>query len=127
MFQQQTLLYCDPASQDDTLTKTALEWAVENNDRLCTTEILHQEYECHKDSKRSGLNCLRDQVLSTTPKMAQVIKSYREPNRYIVQNIRTASAGIACDNQYTVYTCLHLALCVDVSRRGRQMENTLIM
>ena len=82
VFQKQTLLYCDPASQDDTLTKTALEWAVENNDRLCTTEILHQEYECHKDSKRSGLNCLRDQVLSITPKRAQVIKYYREPNRY---------------------------------------------
>ena len=27
----QTLLYCDPSNQDDTLTKTALEWAVENN------------------------------------------------------------------------------------------------
>ena len=79
VFQKQTLLYWDPASQDDTLTKTALEWAVENNDRLCTTEILHQEYECHKDSKRSGLNCLRDQVLSITPKRAQVIKYYRDP------------------------------------------------
>ena len=56
------LLFCDPASADETLTKTALEWAVENNDRLCTTEILHQEFECHKTSKSEGLNCLRQQL-----------------------------------------------------------------
>ena len=29
---------------------------------MCTTEILHQEFECHKNSKHSGLNCLRDQL-----------------------------------------------------------------
>lgn len=36
------LLYSDKTSTDETFSKTALEWAVENNDRLCTTEILHQ-------------------------------------------------------------------------------------
>ena len=36
------LLFCDKNHEDETFTKTALEWAVENNDRLCTTEILHQ-------------------------------------------------------------------------------------
>ena len=36
------LLWSDKQSDDETFTKTALEWAVENNDRLCTTEILHQ-------------------------------------------------------------------------------------
>ena len=41
------LLFKDVQNEDETFTKTALEWAVENNDRLCTTEILHQEYECH--------------------------------------------------------------------------------
>lgn len=56
------LLFCDKGHDDETFTKTALEWAVENDDRLCTTEILHQEYECHKESKREGLNCLRRQL-----------------------------------------------------------------
>ena len=42
------LLFCDPCNNDETFTKTALEWAVENGDRLCITEILHQEYECHR-------------------------------------------------------------------------------
>ena len=36
------LLWSDKQSDDETFRKTALEWAVENNDRLCTTEILHQ-------------------------------------------------------------------------------------
>ena len=36
------LLWNDKSSDDETFTKTSLEWAVENNDRLCTTEILHQ-------------------------------------------------------------------------------------
>ena len=58
----EVLLFCDPRNSDETLTKTALEWAVENDDRLCTTEILHQEYECHKNSKSEGLNCLRNQL-----------------------------------------------------------------
>ena len=51
---------------------------MENNDRLCTTEILHQgkfcqefrklerlhcsEYKCHQASKEAGLNCLRNQL-----------------------------------------------------------------
>ena len=56
------LLYKDAGSDDETYTKTALEWAVENNDRLCTTEILHQEYECHRHDRRAGLNCLRRQL-----------------------------------------------------------------
>ena len=56
------LLYSDKNHNDVTFTKTALEWAVENNDRLCTTEILHQEYECHRNSKVEGLNCLRQQI-----------------------------------------------------------------
>ncbi len=30
--------------------------------RLCTTEILHQEFECHKNSKEAGLSCLRRQL-----------------------------------------------------------------
>ena len=45
------LLFKDVLNEDETFTKTALEWAVENNDRLCTTEILHQEYECHMDDR----------------------------------------------------------------------------
>lgn len=56
------LLYCDKSNEDETFTKTALEWAVENNDRLCTTEILHQEFECHRASKVAGLACLRRQL-----------------------------------------------------------------
>eukprot|EP00095_Tigriopus_kingsejongensis_P004696 maker-scaffold276_size226481-snap-gene-0.17 protein:Tk04696 transcript:maker-scaffold276_size226481-snap-gene-0.17-mRNA-1 annotation:"hypothetical protein" len=56
------LLFCDKSSEDETFTKTALEWAVENNDRLCTTEILHQEFHCHKEDKRAGLTCLRRQL-----------------------------------------------------------------
>ncbi len=56
------LLYCDKANEDETFTKTALEWSVENNDRLCTTEILHQEYECHRTNKNAGLACLRRQL-----------------------------------------------------------------
>ena len=35
---------------------------MENNDRLCTTEILHQEFECHQDDRKEGLNCLRQQL-----------------------------------------------------------------
>ena len=35
----QTLLYCDPSNQDDTLTKTALEWAVENNVSAKTSSL----------------------------------------------------------------------------------------
>ena len=45
------LLFKDVQNEDETFTKTALEWAVENNDRLCTTEILHQEYECHMEDR----------------------------------------------------------------------------
>ncbi len=56
------LLFCDKTHEDETFTKTALEWAVENNDRLCTTEILHQEFECHRSSKVAGLSCLRRQL-----------------------------------------------------------------
>ena len=56
------LLFCDKNHEDETFTKTALEWAVENNDRLCTTEILHQEFECHRASKFAGLSCLRRQL-----------------------------------------------------------------
>lgn len=56
------LLYCDKNNEDDTFTKTALEWAVENDDRLCTTEILHQEFKCHQNDKKAGLNCLRRQL-----------------------------------------------------------------
>eukprot|EP00094_Tigriopus_californicus_P001992 TCALIF_01920-PA protein Name:"Similar to ANK2 Ankyrin-2 (Homo sapiens)" AED:0.42 eAED:0.42 QI:11/0.75/0.4/0.8/1/1/5/0/1087 len=56
------LLYCDKHNEDDTFTKTALEWAVENDDRLCTTEILHQEFKCHQNDKKAGLNCLRRQL-----------------------------------------------------------------
>ena len=56
------LLFKDEANDDETYTKTALEWAVENNDRLCTTEILHQEYECHQNDRKAGLNCLRMQL-----------------------------------------------------------------
>ena len=56
------LLHCDKSHPDETFTKTALEWAVENNDRLCTTEILHQEFECHRASKFAGLSCLRRQL-----------------------------------------------------------------
>ena len=56
------LLHCDKNHPDETFTKTALEWAVENNDRLCTTEILHQEFECHRASKFAGLSCLRRQL-----------------------------------------------------------------
>lgn len=29
---------------------------------LCTTEILHQEFECHRSSKDDGLKCLRRQL-----------------------------------------------------------------
>ena len=35
---------------------------MENEDRLCTTEILHQEFECHRGSKEAGLACLRRQL-----------------------------------------------------------------
>ena len=56
------LLFKDETNDDETYTKTALEWAVENNDRLCTTEILHQEYECHQNDRKAGLNCLRMQL-----------------------------------------------------------------
>ena len=42
------LLFKEEYNEDETFRKTALEWAVENNDRLCITEILHQEYECHQ-------------------------------------------------------------------------------
>ena len=56
------LLFKDLQNEDETFTKTALEWAVENNDRLCTTEILHQEFECHKDDRKQGLACLRQQL-----------------------------------------------------------------
>ena len=39
-----SILLCkdDATNDDETYNKTALEWAVENNDRLGTTEILHQ-------------------------------------------------------------------------------------
>ena len=30
--------------------------------RLCTTEILHQEYECHQNDRKEGLQCLRQQL-----------------------------------------------------------------
>uniref|UniRef100_A0A0K2TNQ1 Putative LOC100882592 [Megachile rotundata] n=1 Tax=Lepeophtheirus salmonis TaxID=72036 RepID=A0A0K2TNQ1_LEPSM len=56
------LIFKDTSSVDDTFTKTPLQWAVENSDRLCTTEILHQEYQCHKLSKEMGLRCLRNQL-----------------------------------------------------------------
>ena len=36
------ILWKDKASATVTFHKTALEWAVENNDRLCTNEILYQ-------------------------------------------------------------------------------------
>ena len=32
-FLHRILLYCDKGHEDETFTKTALEWAVENNDR----------------------------------------------------------------------------------------------
>ena len=54
------LLWSDKQSDDETFRKTALEWAVENDDRLCTTEILHQGryiYICYHftDTKASTL------------------------------------------------------------------------
>ena len=47
------LLWSDKHSDDETFRKTALEWAVENNDRLCTTEILHQGSNYDKTIQRS--------------------------------------------------------------------------
>ena len=44
--------------------KTGLQWAVENKDQVSVTEILHKEFECHRESRENGLKCLREQLIN---------------------------------------------------------------
>ena len=59
---QRVLHYHDGRQRDETLRKTALQWAVENKDVFCVTIILRKENELHKGLKRQGLASLRKQV-----------------------------------------------------------------
>ena len=56
------LSYSNKSHKNDTFHKTALEWAVKNQDRYLIAEILRHEYKQHKDNKEEGLLCLQSQL-----------------------------------------------------------------
>ena len=56
------LLLHDVLRQTDTQSKTALEYAVLNQDVITIIRIIRREHECHKWHRKAGHICLREQL-----------------------------------------------------------------
>ena len=56
------MTYCNKSHRDDTFHKTALEWALKNQDKYLISELLRHEFKWHRDSKEQGLCCLQAQL-----------------------------------------------------------------